>query len=227
MDRRRLLLAGNAGLGLAYLALWLTAVLRLNSVPLLLVLVAAHAHILAVDLAAMVLALPHALFPELAKRTYGGPSGGGVQLGLLFAAYPAGVLLAGLLSGTFSRATRHGALMASAAMIWGGCAALLGLTGDLWIALIALLAGGAVNFMLSTFRNAISQAYTDDALRGRIQGAGRTGVVALRRTPATGTSADASPRARVFRPEFGTTGTTVCTGCPPAPEGLPLKPCCQ
>jgi MFS family permease len=281
MDRRRLLLAGHAGLGLTYLGLWLTALLGLGSVPLLLVLVAAQGlsfgttmtasgaavprvvpteqlvaanslssltrysgavvgpllagvlipaiglgtlylldalaltvmlwavaklpampppatgqpvratgtlrrladgfrylgghrvlvAILAVDLAAMVFALPHALFPELAERTYGGPSGGGVQLGLLFAAYPAGVLLAGLLSGTFSRAPRHGAIMASAAMLWGGCVVLLGLTADLWIALLALLAGGAVNFVLSTFRNAISQAYTDDALRGRIQGA--------------------------------------------------------
>ena len=35
----------------------------------------------------------------------------------------------------------------------------------------ALVAGGAVNFVLSTCRNAISQAYTPDGLRGRIQGA--------------------------------------------------------
>jgi MFS family permease len=281
MDRRRLLLAGNAGLGLAYLGLWLTALLGLGSVPLLLVLVAVQGvsfgvtmtasgaavprvvptellvaanslssltrysgavvgpllagvlipviglgplylldalalsvmlwavaklpampppatgqpirtngtlrrvgdgfrylgghrilvAILAVDLAAMVFGMPSALFPELAERTYGGPAGGGAELGLLFAAYPAGVLLAGLLSGTFSRATRHGALMASAAMLWGGCVVLLGLATDLWIALMALLAGGAVNFVLSTFRNTISQAHTDDALRGRIQGA--------------------------------------------------------
>lgn len=280
MDRRRLLLAGNAGLGLAYLGLWLSTLLGLDSVPLLLLLVAVqgvsfgatmttmgaavprvvpaeqlvaanslssltryggavvgpllagvlipvvglgplylfdalalglmlravaklppmppHAcgpatrttstlrrlgdgfrylgrhriliAILAVDLSAMVFAMPHALFPELAERTYGGPAGGGTQLGLLFAAYPAGVLLAGLLSGTFARATRHGALMASAAMVWGGCVVLIGLTTDLRIALVALVAGGAVNFVLSTFRNAISQAYTDDALRGRIQG---------------------------------------------------------
>jgi hypothetical protein len=40
MDRRRLLLAGNAGLGLAYVGLWLNGVLGLNSVPVLLVLVA-------------------------------------------------------------------------------------------------------------------------------------------------------------------------------------------
>lgn len=126
--------------------------------------------ILAVDLAAMVFAFPVALFPELAERAYGGPPGGGVQLGLLYAAYPAGVFLAGLLSGSFSRARRHGALMAGAAIAWGGCVVLLGLAADLRTALAALVAGGAVNFVLSTFRNAISQAHTDDALRGRIQG---------------------------------------------------------
>jgi MFS family permease len=277
LDRRRLLLAGHAGLGLAYLGLWLDALLGLDSVAVLLVLVAVQSAgfgvtmttmgaavprvvpaeqlvaanslssltrntgavvgpllagvlipatglgtlylldavalgvvlravaklpampplranppagtlrrlgdgfrylarrrllvaILAVDLAAMVFALPVALFPELAERAYGGPAGGGVQLGLLYAAYPAGVFLAGLLSGSFGRARRHGALMASAAMAWGGCVLLLALAADLRIALAALVAGGAVNFVLSTFRNAISQAHTDDELRGRIQG---------------------------------------------------------
>jgi MFS family permease len=126
--------------------------------------------ILAVDLAAMVFAFPVALLPELAERGYGGPAGGGIGLGLLFAAYPAGVFLAGLLSGTFSRANRHGALMASAAILWGGCVVLLALATHLWLGLLALAAGGAVNFVLSTFRNAISQADPDDTLRGRIQG---------------------------------------------------------
>ena len=40
MDRRRLLLAGNAGLGLTYLGLWLQSALALHSVAVLLVLVA-------------------------------------------------------------------------------------------------------------------------------------------------------------------------------------------
>ncbi|WP_162907865.1 MFS transporter [Allorhizocola rhizosphaerae] len=127
--------------------------------------------VLAVDLAAMVFSLPFALYPELAAGVYGGPAGGGMELGLLYAAYPAGVIMVGLVSGTFSRARRHGALMASAAMAWGGCAVLLGLATDLWPALAALVVGGGVNFVLSTFRNAISQACTDDALRGRVQGA--------------------------------------------------------
>ncbi len=126
--------------------------------------------VLAVDLAAMVFGMPVALLPELAQRAYGGPAGGGLELGLLYAAYPAGVLAAGLMSGTFTRTRRHGALMASAAITWGGTVMILGLASQLWFALAALVLGGAVNFVLSTFRNAISQAYTDDAMRGRIQG---------------------------------------------------------
>jgi MFS family permease len=128
------------------------------------------AAVVAVDLAAMVFGMPTALLPELAQRTYGGSVGGGWELGLLYAAYPAGVFAAGLMSGTFTHARRHGALMASAALAWGGAVVVLGLAPRLWLALTALILGGAVNFVLSTFRNAISQAYTDDALRGRIQG---------------------------------------------------------
>jgi hypothetical protein len=61
--------------------------------------------------------------------------------------------------------------MASAAIAWGVTVVLLSAASVAWLAVCALYAGGAVNFVLSTFRNAISQAYTDDALRGRIQGA--------------------------------------------------------
>jgi len=126
--------------------------------------------VLAVDLAAMAFGLPVALYPELAERIYGGPPGGGSVLGVLYAAYPAGVFLAGLFSGGFTRAHRFGALMASAAIAWGVTVVLLGAAPVAWLGAVALFAGGAVNFVLSTFRNAISQAYTDDALLGRIQG---------------------------------------------------------
>ncbi|RVX40752.1 transmembrane secretion effector [Nonomuraea polychroma] len=126
--------------------------------------------VLAVDLAAMVFGMPIALFPELAQHTYGGSAGGGLELGLLYAAYPAGVVTAGLLSGTFTRVRRHGALMAAAAAAWGVTVVVLGLAAQLWVALATLVIGGAVNFVLSTFRNAITQAHTHDAMRGRIQG---------------------------------------------------------
>ncbi|MGW5669260.1 MFS transporter [Micromonospora sp. NPDC003776] len=126
--------------------------------------------LIGVDLAAMVLGAPWALYPELAEREFGGAAGGGFQLGVLYASYPAGVFAVGLVSGVFTRARRHGALMASAAAGWGVAVVLLGLAPQLWLAAAALLAGGGVNFVLSTFRRAISQASTDDALRGRIEG---------------------------------------------------------
>ncbi len=127
--------------------------------------------VLAVDLAAMVFGMPSALFPELARHVFGGTAGGGTETGLLYAAYPAGVFAAGLLSGTFTRARRHGALVAGAAVVWGIAVVLVGLAAELWIALAALVLGGAVNFVLSTFRTTIIQAHTGDAVRGRVQGA--------------------------------------------------------
>ncbi len=127
--------------------------------------------VLAVDLAAMVFGMPSALFPELARHVFGGTAGGGTETGLLYAAYPAGVFAAGLLSGTFTRARRHGALVAGAAVAWGIAVVFVGLAAELWIALAALVLGGAVNFVLSTFRTTIIQAHTGDAVRGRVQGA--------------------------------------------------------
>jgi len=128
------------------------------------------AAVLGVDLAAMVFGMPSALFPELAERDFGGPAGGGTALGLLYAAYPTGVLAMGLVSGTFTHARHHGGLTAAAAISWGATVVVLALAPHLWTALLALAAGGAANFLLSTFRNAITQAATDDALLGRIQG---------------------------------------------------------
>jgi len=127
--------------------------------------------VLGIDLAATVFGMPFALFPELARRAFGGPDGGGTALGLLYAAYPAGVLAMGLVSGTFTRARRHGALLVSAGAAWGLSVVWLGLAPGLGTALGALVLGGAVNVVLSTSRNAITMAHTDDALRGRTQGA--------------------------------------------------------
>ncbi|WP_345151651.1 MFS transporter [Micromonospora maritima] len=126
--------------------------------------------LIGVDLAAMVFGAPWALYPELAQREFGGAAGGGFELGVLYASYPAGVFAVGMLSGVFTRARRHGVLMASAATVWGATVVLLGLAPQLWLAAAALVVGGGVNFVLSTFRRAISQASTDDALRGRIEG---------------------------------------------------------
>jgi MFS family permease len=106
----------------------------------------------------------------LAEREFGYAAGGGFELGVLYASYPVGVFMVGLGSGVFTRARRHGVLMATAAAVWGMTVVLLGLAPHLWLAAAALVTGGGANFVLSTFRRAISQANTDDALRGRIEG---------------------------------------------------------
>ncbi|GAA1603289.1 MFS transporter [Actinoplanes couchii] len=125
--------------------------------------------VLAVDLAAMVFGMPIALFPELARH-FGDPAGGGLLLGLFYAAYPAGVFLAGFFGGVFTGTAHPGRMMAGAAIAWGVAVVLLGLASIPALALLALVVGGAVNFVLSTHRNAITQAHVDDEMRGRIQG---------------------------------------------------------
>jgi MFS family permease len=127
--------------------------------------------VLAADLVAMVFGMPYALFPELARRTFGDPAEGGLALGLLYAAYPAGVLAMGLVSGTVTRSRRHGMLVTVAVTAWGATLVGLGLSRALWLGLAFLVIGGAVNFVLSTFRNAITQTCATDEMRGRTQGA--------------------------------------------------------
>jgi MFS family permease len=127
--------------------------------------------VMAVDLSAMVFGMPVALFPQVAEQTFAGPPGGGLALGALFAAYPVGVFATGLVSGIFTRSTRHGALLIGASLGWGVTVIGFGLSRSLWLGLGFLVLGGAFNFVLSTFRNAITQSYADDEMLGRTQGA--------------------------------------------------------
>jgi MFS family permease len=126
--------------------------------------------VLGVDLASMLFGMPYSLFPEMAVRAFSAPEDGSPTLGLLYAAYPVGVFAVGLVSGTFTRAQRPGVWLVGASVAWGASVMVFGLAQPLWLGLAALVLGGAVNFVLSTFRNSITQAHTDDALRGRIQG---------------------------------------------------------
>ena len=118
----------------------------------------------------MVLGMPRALFPELAERTFGDPPGGGLALGVLYAAIPAGALAAGLLSGTFTRLRRHGAATAVAVGIWGLAVAAFGLSRSLWLCAVFLAVAGAADLVSMVFRGAILQSAATDAMRGRMQG---------------------------------------------------------
>ncbi|MET9505093.1 MFS transporter [Streptomyces sp. NPDC006622] len=121
------------------------------------------------DVVAMVFGMPRALFPQLAAETYA-PYGEGLALGLLFAAVPVGAVLGGLLSGTFSRARRHGWMVIGAVVAWGAAIAGFGLSGSLWLAVVFLAAAGVADMVSMVFRGAILLSAATDEMRGRMQG---------------------------------------------------------
>ncbi|HWE87870.1 MAG TPA: MFS transporter [Pseudonocardiaceae bacterium] len=122
------------------------------------------------DIIAMVFGMPRALFPEMAEHTFGDPPGGGLALGLLFAAMPIGSVLAGLLSGWLTRVRRHGVAVVIAVACWGLAAAGFGLAGHLWLAVLCMALGGAADMISMVFRSAILQVAATDEMRGRMQG---------------------------------------------------------
>jgi MFS family permease len=121
----------------------------------------------AVDLVAMIFGMPRALFPQLAATTFASNK---LSLGLLYAAIPVGSMLGGLLSGTFSRARRHGLMTIVAVCIWGFAIIGFGLTGSLPVAVAFLAIGGAADLVSMVFRGTILQSEVPDELRGRMQG---------------------------------------------------------
>ena len=120
-----------------------------------------------VDINAMVFGMPRALFPALAAGTLGG---GARTVGLLNTAIAAGALLGALGGGWFGRVRRQGVAVVVAIAAWGAAVTLFGLARSVPVALALLVAAGAADTVSSVFRNAILQAATPDALRGRLNG---------------------------------------------------------
>jgi MFS family permease len=118
----------------------------------------------AVDIAAMVLAMPRALFPAVADtRFHGG-------VGPLYAALAIGSVLAGLSSGWIGRVRKQGVALVVAIVCWGGAVALSGLAHQLWLAVALLALAGAADLVSAVYRQTILQMYAPDAMRGRMQG---------------------------------------------------------
>jgi MFS family permease len=122
------------------------------------------------DIVAMAFGMPRVVFPELAQTVYGDPPGGGLAYGLLFAAIPAGMVVAGLFSGSLHRIKRQGVAVTVAICVWGLGVALFGLTGSLWLAVIFLAVAGAGDLVSSVYRMSILQTVATDEMRGRMQG---------------------------------------------------------
>jgi MFS family permease len=120
----------------------------------------------AVDIIAMVLAMPRALFPEVAQDRFGGVS----AVGWLYASIAIGAVVGGLLSGWIGRVRRQGVALTLAVAAWGVSVAVAGLAHSLWLAVTLLAVAGAADLVSAVFRQTILQVYAPDEMRGRLQG---------------------------------------------------------
>jgi MFS family permease len=123
-----------------------------------------------VDVVAMGFGMPRVVFPEMAARTFGDPPGGGLALGLLFAAIPIGMVAAGLFSGWLHRVRRQGVAVTVAICVWGAGVAAFGLMHSLWLAVLCLAVAGAGDLVSSVYRSSMLQTVATDEMRGRMQG---------------------------------------------------------
>ena len=117
-----------------------------------------------VDICAMVLAMPRALYPEVAADRFHG------NVGPLYAAIAIGSVVAGLSSGWIGRVRRQGVALTVAIVGWGLAVAAAGLATALWIAVVLLAVAGAADLVSSVYRQTILQTYAPDEMRGRMQG---------------------------------------------------------
>jgi MFS family permease len=117
-----------------------------------------------VDIAAMVLAMPRALFPAVADDRFSG------NVGPLYASIAIGSVVAGLSSGWIGRVKRQGRALTFAVIAWGASVALAGLAQQLWLVVALLAVGGAADLISAVYRQTILQTYAPDEMRGRMQG---------------------------------------------------------
>jgi MFS family permease len=118
-----------------------------------------------VDLAAMTLAYPNALFPFLAAELHAPWA-----VGLMFAAPAAGAACASAVSGWTGRVRRYGRAIALAAVAWGLAITGLGFAPDIAAALAFLVLAGGADMLSGVFRETLWNQTIPDELRGRLAG---------------------------------------------------------
>ncbi len=119
-----------------------------------------------VDIVAMFMAMPIVLFPALATQVFNAPT----MLGLLYSAESVGSLLVTATSGWTTRVHHHGRAIVLASMVWGGAIALVGLSPNIWWALLALVVAGGGDMVSGIFRATIWNQTIPDSMRGRLAG---------------------------------------------------------
>ena len=119
-----------------------------------------------VDIIAMGVGMPRALFPEVAVTRFGGEA----AVGWLVAAIAIGAVAGGLVSGWIGRIRRQGIALIAVIVVWGLGVAAAGLAGSLWLAVLLLAVAGAADLVSAVFRQTILQTYAPDEMRGRLQG---------------------------------------------------------
>ncbi|MDF3301412.1 MFS transporter [Streptomyces tropicalis] len=117
------------------------------------------------DLATTVLSMPVSLFPLINSERFGGSPR---TLGLFLTALAVGGVTASVLSGTFTRLPRPGAVMLGGSATWGAALALFGVARDPWAGLACLVVAGAADTVSVVSRGTVVQAHTPAGLLGRV-----------------------------------------------------------
>jgi len=118
-----------------------------------------------VDLAAMFLAMPMALFPFWADAI-----GTPWALGLFYSSITAGAVIVTLLSGWMRNYPHHGKAVVFGALGWGVAIVIAGTTDSLVIVIASLVIAGAFDQVSAMFRSFIWNQSIPDELRGRLAG---------------------------------------------------------
>lgn len=118
-----------------------------------------------VDLAAMFLAMPMALFPFWADAI-----DSPWALGLFYSSITAGAVIVTLMSGWMRNYPHHGKAVVFGALGWGVAIVVAGTTDSLWVIITSLVIAGAFDQISAMFRSFIWNQSIPDELRGRLAG---------------------------------------------------------
>jgi len=118
-----------------------------------------------IDLNAMILGMPSALFPAFATQRF---AGGSITLGLLYAAPGAGALLGAFTTGWVQDVRRRGRAVVIAVIVWGLAIAGFGWSSILWVALACLAIAGWADVISAVLRNTILQSSIPEEFRTRL-----------------------------------------------------------